>query len=146
MDRKLFSSMFSELKNIASNTTIQTLEAYHAFTNWRCIMSNLRAWGFRSRIFNGTHDSFDLYIYKPELDVVLALLCHVTGIVRRPYYDLPLLMDIEVSDVSAPEKLEKHYYKHGKEYSLRDLSIDDALAKWNAEHDTSLTFTNTIPQ
>jgi hypothetical protein len=145
-DKKLYGSMFSNLKNVAVNTTIQTLEAYQAFTLWHATMHNLRKWGFKSRIWNGTHDSIDVIIYKPETKVVLSLIRHISAMPKVPFEDMTLNMDATLADMSTPKLLEKNYYKSGTEISLTQYDdLEGALAEWNEEHGTNLEYENVVP-
>jgi len=145
-DKKLYSKLFSGLKNIACNSTIQTLETYHAFPDWHCIMYNLEKWGFKSWIWNGVHDSLDMYIYKPELRVVLALINKCATTVREPDKGIPITMDGDLSDLSTVEGQEKYYYKKGKGVNILDYDINVELDKWNKKHKTNLVYEDVIPR
>jgi hypothetical protein len=135
MDKKLYSKIFANLKNIASNTSIQTAEVAHAMPDIACIHENLKRWGFRSRIFNYVHDSIDFYVYKPERDIVYALCNEVARICREPYFGIPMEIDITECDLAKGQ-----YYKSGDEINIRKFSLDEELAKWNAKHGTNLVF------
>jgi hypothetical protein len=144
-DKKYYSKMAANLKNIASNTCVQGDGTYYAFTDWHCVEHNLRKWGFKSRTFNGVHDSIDLYIYVPETRVVSALLNACQQTKRKPFVDIPMGLDMEMADLSTPALLKSQYYKHGKGHSLKEYDIDVELREWNNEHGTSFVFENTIP-
>jgi DNA polymerase I-like protein with 3'-5' exonuclease and polymerase domains len=140
VDTKLYSKMFAGLKNEASNTTIQTAEVYQAMPDVTTIGENLKAWNFKSRIWNYVHDSIALYIYKREKDVVYALLNECAQINREPFYDLPMHLDVEESDLSLGE-----YYGKGRELSIEHYNLTEELDKWNKEHETNLKFISYIP-
>jgi hypothetical protein len=140
-DKKLFSKMFAHLKNEASNSTIQTAEVYQAMPDATALHQNLKDWGFKTRLFNYIHDSFNLYLYRPERDVVYALLNELAQIARQPYYDLPQHIDIEEVDLD----LDGNYFKHGKEISIEHYVLKDELDKWNKKYGTDLKFTNYVP-
>ena len=144
IDKKLHSKLFASLKNIASNSTIQTAEVQHAAPDVTCVHANLKKWGFRSRIFNYVHDDLELYVYKPEKDVVYALLNKVANINREPYYDIPMEIDVNEADLSKGE-----IFKNGREINISGYDLDKELAKWNEARglhpDESLEFINNIP-
>jgi len=140
LDRKLYSKMFSGLKNEASNTTIQTAEVYEAMPDVTCIHTNLKNWEFKSRIWGYIHDSIELYVYKPEKDVVYALINEVAKLNREPYYNIPMEIDINEAD---PDK--DKIFKGGVELSIRDYDLKKELKKWNKQHGTELEFINNIP-
>jgi len=140
LDRKLYSKMYSGLKNEASNTTIQTAEVYHAAPDVTCVYEHLKKWNFNTRIFNYVHDDIEFYIYKPEKAVVYALLNEIAKICRKPYYGIP--MEIEV-DEADPDK--KEIFKAGRELNIGKYNLKKELKKWNEENGTELEFINTIP-
>jgi len=141
LDRKLYSKMFSSLKNEASNTTIQTAEVYHAAPDVTCVHNNLKKWGFKTRIFNYIHDSFELYVYKPEKKVTYALINEVSKICREPYFNIPMEIDVNEAD---PDKGEQ--FKSGRELNISKYNLNKELKKWNDEHGLELTFVNDIPE
>ena len=140
-DQLLYSKMFTHLKNDASNTTIQTAEVYQAMPDVTCLQQNLTKWGFKSRVFNYVHDSIGLYVYKPEKDVVYALLNQLAKIHRMPYYGLPQHIGVDESDLQNPNE----YMKHGREINIEDYDLDKELKKYNNENGTELVFENTVP-
>jgi DNA polymerase I-like protein with 3'-5' exonuclease and polymerase domains len=141
MDKKLFSKMFSHLKNDAANSTIQTAEVYQAMPDATSLQRNLWEWGFKSRLFNYVHDSLELYIYKPEKEVVYALLNELARIARQPFYDLPQHIDVEESD---PDR-EGDFFKHGREINIEKYDLTTELKKWNEAHGTNLEFKSYVP-
>ena len=141
VDKKLYSKMYANLKNIASNTSIQTAEITHAMPDVTCINTNLKNWKFKSRIFNYVHDSIDLYIYKPEKDVVYALINETAKLNREPYFGIPMEIDITECDLSAGQ-----YYKKGKELNITKFNLNKELVEWNNLHGTNLEFENNIPE
>jgi hypothetical protein len=136
IDKKLFSKMFAHLKNNAANTTIQTAEVYQAMPNVTALEQHFRKWGLRTRIYNYIHDSFELYVYKPEKDLVYALINRLTQINRQPFYGLVQHIDIDECDFDN----EGEYLKHGREINIEHYSLDDELKKWNAKYETDLQF------
>jgi hypothetical protein len=83
----------------------------------------------------------ELYIYKPEKEVVYALLNELARIARQPLYDLPQHIDVEESD---PDR-EGDFFKHGKEISIEHYDLKDELKKWNATNGTNLEFKSYVP-
>jgi len=140
-DHLLYSKMFTHLKNDASNTTIQTAEVYQAMPDVTCLQNNLDNWNFKSWVFNYVHDSIQLYIYKPEKEIVYALLNKLAKIHRMPYYGLSQHIGVEESDLTNPNE----YMKHGREINIEHLDLDLELKKWNEKYNTNLEFTNNIP-
>jgi len=123
-DAILSSKAFASIKNKACNTTIQTAEVYWAMPNATAFNYYMKKWELKSRIFNYTHDSYEIYIYKPELDIVKGLLKKLVDINRQPYYGIPMDMSIEVSDLTQGQ-----YLKKGVEMSLDGCKLPEEFEK-----------------
>ena len=141
IDQKLYSKMFANLKNIASNTTIQTAEVYQAAPNVTAIQTLMKEWGFKSRIYNYVHDSIVFYIYKPEKELVYALLNQVAQEHREPYYGLRMYIDVNEADPDRGE-----VYDSGKEISLDNYHLEDEIPKWNETHGVNIQYRSLIPK
>ena len=120
-DSKLYSRMVSHMKNEAVNTTIQTAEVYVAAPNATAFQWFMKRWGLRTRIFNYTHDSYEIYLFKREREIVYGLLKELTAVNRQPYFGIPQDMSVEESDLTQPDQ----YLKHGKEISLKGFNLPD---------------------
>lgn len=133
-DQKRFSEMFSHYLNEASNSAIQTMEARIVFNTWVNINRYFRKWKLKSRIWNSIHDSLDFYVYKPELELVLALANACASFAREPVKGIPMSMDFEVADVRDLAHREKTYWKHGEE--MNGINIDEAISHYNKKYGT----------
>lgn len=122
-DAILNSKAFSHSKNEACNSTIQTAEVYWAMPTATAFNYYMKKWGYKSKIFNYTHDSFEFYCYKPEREVCYGLLNRLTQINRQPYYGIPMEMSAEESDLTNPNE----YLKHGKEIDIGKFKLPDNL-------------------
>jgi hypothetical protein len=143
-DKQEWSRYYAELGNIAANSDAQMLEVYAAFTLWHNMHTNLKKWGFKSRVFNGTHDSLDKFLYEGEEDLVLAMEKWVATRPSVPYCDMPLDIEAEISDVSSHEARQKTWYKGGKSYEPTNFIHE--LQEWNKAHtDNQLVWYNTLP-
>jgi hypothetical protein len=85
----------------------------------------MKKWELKSRIFNYTHDSFELYIYKPEREIAYALLNKLSKINRPPFYNIYMDMEVEESDLSNSNE----YLKHGKEVNIHKYKLPENLEK-----------------
>jgi hypothetical protein len=135
-DKELWSKYFSELKNIACNSTIQTLEVRIAFATIHYLCSTMKAWHFRSFMYSMCHDSEDWVIYDEEQDLVLALIKYAAEYYREPVKGVPMKIDFELSDLSTEESRSKFWYHHGDEVEVGDINVE--LKKYNETHHTSL--------
>lgn len=113
-DAVLYSRIYAHAKNTACNSTIQTAEVYWAMPNATAFNYHMKKWGLKSRIFSYTHDSYEIYGYKSESEIVYALLKKLTTINRQPYYGIEMDMSAEESDLSNKDE----YLKHGRELDL----------------------------
>lgn len=109
-DKVVQGRMFRNLENICANSNIQNMEA--AIT--KIYMVEIQNWlkenNMKSWVWNEIHDSIDIYVYKPELEVVLK---KVKEICERPvpemsHFPVPLTIDCEISDLNKGQ-----YYKGG---------------------------------
>jgi DNA polymerase I-like protein with 3'-5' exonuclease and polymerase domains len=117
-DAILSAKNFASIKNKACNTSIQTAEVYWAMPNATAFNHYMEEWELKSRIFNYTHDSYEIYCYKPELEIVLGLLKSLVDINRQPYYGIPMDMSVTISDLSKGD-----YLKKGEEISLSKCKL-----------------------
>lgn len=139
-DAKLYRSMFTHLCNDATNSPVQTEEVYQAMPDVTAFMSMALKLGLRSRIFNFVHDSFEMYVYKPERDLVYAYLTYVAGVNRQPYFDIPMHIDIEESDLDKGET-----FREGREVNIEAYDIKVELQKWCEKFDKHFTFDDIDP-
>lgn len=131
-DRALYSSAIAHLLNDACNSTIQTMEARVAFSTWHESCKYLKEWNLKTKIWNNIHDSLDLWIWKPELQLVAALLNACASWPREPVYGIPMSMDLECADVQDIDHRHNTYWKHGVEVEV--LPIEEAVDNWNAKN------------
>lgn len=124
-DSMLYSQMFAHLNNEAVNTTIQTAEVYWAMANATAFNKFMEKWELKSRIFNYTHDSFEIYVYKPEREIVYALLNELVQINRQPFYGIFMEMSVEEADLTK----EGEYLKHGRELNINNFKLPEKLKK-----------------
>ena len=137
-DKKLYSKLFSHQVNQACNTAIQSMESRIAFATWVNIASYIKAWNLKTTVFNNVHDSLDFWIYKPELELIQALIAACASWDRPPVEGIHMSMDCEVSDLEDLDHREETFYKHGVE--IPSISIQEALKHYNAANNTSYVF------
>lgn len=135
-DRSLYSKLFSHLQNNACNSTIQSMESRIAFATWVNSAKYLSIWGLKSYIWNNIHDSLDLYVYKPELELVMALMNACASWEREPVKGIHMSFDGEVSDLQDYEHRCNTYYKAGVGYD--PIPIEEAIANYNRKNGTNL--------
>lgn len=135
-DRSLYSKMFSHLLNNACNSTIQTMESRIAFSTWVNIAKYLSLWGLKSYCWNNIHDSLDFYVWKPELELVMALANACASWEREPVKGIHMSFDAEISDLQDYEHRCNTYYKAGVGYDV--ISIEEALEHYNKKNGTDL--------
>lgn len=135
-DRSLYSKMFSHLQNNACNSTIQSMESRIAFATWVNAAKYLSIWKLKSYIWNNIHDSLDLYVYKPELELVMALMNACASWEREPVKGIHMSFDGEVSDLQDYEHRCNTYYKAGVGYD--PIPIEEAVANYNKKNGTNL--------
>jgi len=145
-DRLLYSAMFSELKNQASNSSIQTLEVYHTAPVISCASHNFKRNGMKSRIWNFVHDSQDLYVHKSEVGVILAMFEEMMKAYDESGHGIPMEMEGSVSDVTGGMRgygKGQHMYHSGEEQVLKGRSLGDEAAKAGM---VGFEFEDTIPR
>lgn len=135
-DRSLYSKMFSHLLNNACNSTVQTMESRIAFATWVNIAKYLALWELKSYCWNNIHDSLDFYIYKPELELVVALANACAAWEREPVKGIHMSFDAEISDVQDYEHRCNTYYKAGVGVDV--LPIEEAIEHYNKKNGTDL--------
>ena len=144
VDAKTSNFLFSHLMNNAANAAVQSGETVFIYSGWIVADMYMRKWHLKSRIYNTIHDSLDCYLYKPEHELVTALIntC-VGGKIRWPFEGVHHRMDPEVSDIrdykhltgyeegefDGSQKILGHFYKHGEEEGT--IPIEEAIAKYN---------------
>jgi hypothetical protein len=144
-DSKLWSSMFSGLKNQAGNTAIQTMEVYHTAPIVHCASHNFKKNGLRSRVYNYVHDSQDLYVLKPEKDLVLAIYEEMLKAYDKSGFGIPIEMDADVADITGDMRgtgKGQYFYHHGDEVHLKGRSIAVEAERLGIPFE----FENTIPE
>lgn len=134
-DAKLYRSMFTHLCNDATNSPVQTEEVYQAMPDVTAFMNMALKLGLRSRIFNFVHDSFEMYVFKPERDLVYAYLTYLASLNRQPYFNIPMHIDIEESDLDKGET-----FREGREINIEKFDIKEELNKWNDKFGKNFTF------
>lgn len=137
-DKELYSQEFAHLYNDACNSTVQSLESRIAFSTWHEANKYLKEWNLKSRIWNNIHDSFDLWIWKPELELVASLMNACASWERPPVYGIHMSLDLEVADVQDMEHRENTYWKHGQPVNI--IPIEEAVEHWNELHKNTLNF------
>ena len=136
LDSKIYNKYLSELKNIAGNSTIQTLEVRITFATIHYLCQTIKNWHFKSFMYSMCHDSEDWVIYDEEEAVVLALIKYAGEFVREPTNGVYMRVDFSLSDMSTEEKRESQYYHRGRGCVAGD--IHEELEKYNKKHGTNL--------
>lgn len=135
-DKALYNKYLSGLKNIAGNTTIQTLEVRIAFATIHYLCQTMKQWHFKSFMYSMCHDSQDWVIYDEEEPVVLALIKYAGEFKREPTKGIFMRVDFSLSDMSTAEKRESQYYHRGR--GCVAGNIHEELEKYNKKHGTNL--------
>lgn len=146
VDQKYSSLLFTHLMNNAANAAVQSGETVFIYAGWINADERIKLWNLTSRIFNTIHDSLDVYVWKPEKELMKSLInsC-VHDKVRYPCEGVYHRMEPEISDIrdykhltgyeegefNAPleQKITGHFYKHGEEEKV--LPIKDAIDAYN---------------
>lgn len=139
-DNVLYSAEFRHLENDATNSPIQTAEVYQAMPDMTAIMNTFLALGLRSRLFNTVHDSGELYVYKPERDLVYSILTYVANINRMPYFGIPMHIDVEESDPDLGE-----IFREGREINIDKYDFKEELKKWCEKYHKDFKFEDVDP-
>lgn len=132
-DRKLFSSMVSNRQNQAGNSPIQCMEAYVAMCTIEEVCKYADEWGLKSYLFNMVHDSEDWVIYKPEAYLVTSLINACSTWHRQPEFNVFMKMDFSFADLSRGRQ--NNLYHAGPENPWPIMEIEDAVTRWNKEHE-----------
>lgn len=140
VDAKLYKSSFQHETNDATNAPVQTSEVYQAMPDVTSFTNFARVAGLKSRIFNYVHDSFEMYVYKPERDLVYAYLTLLANTARQPNFGIPMHIDVEESD---PDKGE--VFREGREINIEGFDIHKELDKWNKKFGKNITFDQIDP-
>lgn len=135
-DSKLWSGFASEQKNIACNSTIQTMEVRIAEAAIHYLCKTCKEWGLKSYIYSMCHDSQDWVVYDKEKDLVLALVRYACEYPREPLYGIHMCVDGEMADLSTAESRKTNFY-HGGE-GVWGGDIHEELAKYNKKMRTNL--------
>jgi hypothetical protein len=141
-DEKMWSKMFSGLKNQGGNTAIQTLEAYHTAPIVHCLFNFIRTNNLKSRVWNAVHDSIDLYVFKPELGLILSVLNLSLAAYDGSGHGIPMEMDANIANITGENRgtsKGKHFYHHGDEVHLKSYDFIE-------ENTIGAEFVNTIPE
>jgi len=108
-DRKYFGKMFSNLKNITANATIQHFEAAVMYRIAVNIDQYLIKNKMKSVIIGMVHDSIDMYVHKEEEAIVLKLIHDEFTRMEPEYNGIPLDYECKISN---------DIYKEGKKVHL----------------------------
>jgi len=144
-DKVMYSKIFSGMKNQASNTAIQTLEVYHTAPVVSCASHNFKKNDMKSRIWNFVHDSQDLYVYKPERELVLAMYETMMHAYDGSGHGIPMEMEGDVADITGGKRgsgKDQHYYSHGDEVKLKGRDMKTEAEKAGIEFE----YEDTIPR
>ncbi len=144
VDKKFFAYMFSHLMNNAANAGVQSGETVFIYLGWVSAEHYMKLWNLTSKIFNTIHDSLDVYVWKPEKELMKSLInsC-VHDKIRYPCEGIYHRMEPEISDIrdykhitgyemgefTGKEKIKGHFYKHGEEEKV--MEIKDAVEAYN---------------
>lgn len=130
-DAVLYRSEFSHLCNDATNSPIQTAEVYQAMPDVTTLTHAFVELGLKSRVFNYVHDSFEMYVYKPERDLVYAFLTALAAYDRQPHFGIPMHIDVEEADPDLGET-----FREGREINIEDFDLKEQIAIWNEKFPT----------
>lgn len=134
-DAKLHKSYFTHECNDATNSPVQTAEVYQAMPDVTSFTNMALKIGLRSRVFNFVHDSFEMYVFKPERDLVYAYLNYLASVHRQPYFNIPMHIDIEESDLDKGET-----FREGREINIEKFDVKEELQKWCDKFGKHFTF------
>jgi len=131
-DKKMWSSMFSNLNNEAGNAPIQCMESNIAIKTIINVTDYAHEWKLKSYLWNMVHDSEDWCIWKPELDLVCSLVNACSTWLREPHKGIDMCMDFSICDPS--KGYQKNMYHGGLENPFKIKPIDEAIKDWNESH------------
>ncbi len=153
-DKKYFAYIFSHLMNNAANGPVQSGETVFIYNGWIHANKKMKEWDLRSQICNTIHDSLDAYLWKPEKELMKALInASVHDKIRYPHENVFHFMEPEISDIrdyehitgykegefTGDEKILGHFYKHGEEEKAAPIA--DALKAYNETWGTNWEWT-----
>lgn len=143
-DQKYSSLLFTHLMNNSANAAVQSGETVYIYAGWINAEERMKLWKLHSKIFNTIHDSLDVYVWKPEKELMKSLInsC-VHDKVRYPFEGIYHRMEPEISDIrdykhltgyeegefDGSQRITGHFYKHGVEESV--LPIQEAIKLYN---------------
>lgn len=152
-DQKYSSLLFTHLMNNSANAAVQSGETVFIYLGWVNADERMKLWKMKSKIFNTIHDSLDVYVWKPEKELIKSLIntC-VGGKIRYPFEGIHHRMDPEISDIRDYEhltgykegefkedsKIKGHFYKHGEEEKC--IPMEEAIKNYNKEMGTSIAW------
>lgn len=152
-DKKFYQRVFSHLMNNSSNSAVQSGETVFIYLGWVSADYYMNKWKLSSQIFNTIHDSLDAYAWKPEANLMPALInACVHNKIRYPCEGIYHRMDPEISDIrdykhltgyemgefDGTQKIKGHYYKHGEESEA--MEIQEAVKEYNDRMATNIEF------
>lgn len=150
-DSKYSNLLFTHLMNNAANAAVQSGETVFIYFGWINTDERMKLWNLQSKIFNTIHDSLDVYVWKPEKELMKSLIntC-VGGKIRYPFEGIHHRMDPEISDIQdykhitgyeegefdGTQKIKGHFYKHGEEEKCEP--IQDAIDQYNKDFNQNI--------
>lgn len=145
-DKKYNSLLFTHLMNNSANAAVQSGETVFIYFGWLNADERMKLWKLNSKIFNTIHDSLDVYVWKPEKELMKSLInACVHDKPRWPFEGIYHRMEPEISDIQdykhitgyemgefdGTQKITGHFYKHGVEEDV--LPIQEAIDLYNKE-------------
>ena len=130
-DSVLYSAEFRHLENDATNSPIQTAEVYQAMPDVTAQLDFVTKFGLRTRVFNTVHDSFELYVYKPERELYYAFLTALAEYSRQPHFGIPMHIDVEESDPDTGM-----IFREGAEINIEKYDLKTEIENWNEKFPT----------
>lgn len=155
VDKKYFSYIFSHLMNNAANGPVQSGETVFIYNGWIHADKKMKEWALKSKICNTIHDSLDVYLWKPEKELMKSLInSSVHDKIRYPFEGVHHRMEPEVSDIrdykhvtgyeegefTGNEPIKGHFYKHGEEEPVDPIekAIEDYNNMWGTKLEWSV--------
>lgn len=146
-DNRYSNYLFSHLMNNAANAAVQSGETVFIYLGWVNADERMRLWNLQSKIYNTIHDSLDVYVWKPEKEVMKSLInACVHNQIRWPFEGVYHYMDPEVSDIRDYKHITGHeegefdgwntridgqFYKHGVEEEC--MPLQEAIDGYNKQ-------------
>lgn len=143
-DKKYSSLLFTHLMNNAANAAVQSGETVYIYAGWLNADERMKLWKLLSKVYNTIHDSLDMYVWKPEKELMKSLInACVHDKPRYPFENVYHFMEPEVSDIrdyehltgykegefDGTQKIKGQFYKHGKEEKVKP--INEAIEEYN---------------